>query len=306
MSEAVATPKSKYWNEDKKKFVISTQLKDQSGTPVGPLQHFEADTLEELLEKKDAAHQNAAVKLYETRRAVKLGEMLEPEPEEEPLYAYEERPLTADERVKVTNLMKDPATIGEAMDIILEAKYGAPPEAVRSQLKDAQEVKQVGRIQREINQFLADTPTYVNCDTNRENIERWMAKHEKRWTVKNLKLAFEDLSADGLLVLQAPKAEPPVSPAAPAAAAPAVEPAIPAPSTNPAPAIPSEPTEVRPQQSSSGLGRNNSSAVPSVTGPKTTGITHRDINKMSAAEYEAKLKDPDFRKAVEELYAKKK
>lgn len=306
MSEAVATHKSKYWNEDKKKFVISTQLRDQNGTAVGPLQYFEADTLEELLEKKDAAHQNAAVKLYETRKAVKLGEMLEPEPEEEPLYAYEERPLTADERVKITNLMKDPATAPEAWDIILEAKLGAPPEAVRSQLKENQETKQVGRIQREIQQFLADTPTYVNCESNKENIERWMQKNNKRWTVKNLKLAFEDLSTDGLLVLQAPKVETPVSPAASAAAAPATSQEIPDPSKNPAPAIPSEPTEVRPQQSSSGLGRGNSSAVPVVTTPKTSGITHRDINKMSAAEYEAKLKDPEFRKAVEELYAKKK
>jgi len=306
MPEAVAAPKSKYWNEEKKKFVIQTQLTDNNGLPVGPLQYFEADTLEDLLEKKDAAHRNAAVKLYETRRAAKLGEMLEPEPEEEPLYSYEERPLTADERVKIEKLLRDPATAAEGHKLLLEAQFGAPLDVVRGKLRDIDIDKRVEKIQRAVREFVATTPQYVECESNRENIQKWMEKNNRRWTAQNLKLAFEDLATDNMLVLQAPKVEVPVSPAASAAAAPATSQEIPDPSKTPAPAIPSEPTEVRPQQSSSGLGRGNSSAVPGATAPKTVGITHRDINRMSAAEYEAKLKDPEFRKAVEELYAKKK
>src|SRR5271166_2631312 len=124
MTEAVATPKSKYWNEEKKKFVIQTQLKDpQTGDPVGPLQYFEADTLEELLEKKDAAHANAAVKLYETRKAVKLGILIEPD-KDEPIPTYEEHLLTADERVRIDRMLKDPATQSEAINLLLEAKLG--------------------------------------------------------------------------------------------------------------------------------------------------------------------------------------
>src|SRR5258705_13097245 len=107
MTEVAA--KSKYWNEEKKKFTIQTQFKDEQGSPVGPLQYFEADSLEELLEKKDVAHQNAAVKLYETRKANKLGVALEPD-KDEPIQTFEERPLTAEERVKLTKALNDPST----------------------------------------------------------------------------------------------------------------------------------------------------------------------------------------------------
>jgi len=306
MSEVATAPKSKYWNEDKKKFVISTQLTDASGLAVGPLQHFEADTIEELLEKKDAAHRNAAVKLYETRRAAKLGDMLEPEPEEEPLYSYEERQLTADERLRIDKLLRDPATAAEGHRLLLEAQLGAPLEDVRKNLREQTINKRVDAIQRAVATFKSTTPEYVECDTNREAIEKWMEKNKRRWTAQNLRLAFEDLSADGLLVVQASRAETPVSTATPVAAAPASVQTISEPVTTSAPAIPSEPTEVRPQQSSSGLGRGSSSATPGVQAPKTSGITIRDINKMNAAEYEKFILDPENRKKVEELYAKKK
>jgi len=65
------------------------------------------------------------------------------------------------------------------------------------------------------------------------------------------------------------------------------------------------PTDVRPKNSSSGLGRSNSSGVPTDATPKAPGISIRDINRMSAAEYQKALQDPEFRKQVEALYAKK-
>lgn len=298
----VATPK---------KWIREYQPKDESGYPVGPPQRFEADTQQELIDKLAAAHENASSALYRTRQQVKLGTMLEPDPDE-PILTFEPRPLTADERVKLTKDLSDPAKAADAHRVLLEAELGAPIETVRASLREGEIAKRVTSIRQAIAQFKAETPEYVECELNSDNMKKYMEKKGKdgtplRYTVKNLKIAFEDLKNSSLLTLQAPKAavtEPAPKADPPAAAAPVPPEAIPPAATTP-PAIPVPVTEVRPKNSSSGLGRENSSAAPSSEAPKTVGISIRDINKMSASEYNEKLRDPEFRKAVEALYAKK-
>src|SRR5207237_141482 len=111
-------------------------------------------------------------------------------------------------------------------------------------------------------------------------LNKYMEKKNLRYTAKNLKIAFEDLVNDDLLIVRAPKAaviEPVATPVV--AAAPATPEVIP-PAATTTPAIPAVSTEVRPKSSSSGLGRDNSSAAPSTEAPKTIGITIRDINRM--------------------------
>jgi hypothetical protein len=306
MSEAVIAVKSlksKYWNEEKKKFITSKQFKDENGLPIGPVQYFEADTLEELLEKKDNAHENASVALYKTRLANKLGTMLEPDPEE-PILTFEPRQLTADERVKLTKDLSDPAKAAEAHRQLLEAEFGAPIEKIRENLRESEISKRVVSIQQAIAQFKAETPDYVECELNSNNMKKYMEKNSRRYTVKNLKIAFEDLKNSSLLTLRAPQAA--VTEPTPPSVTPApVPPAVIPPAATIPPEIPAQVTEVRPKQSSSGLGREHASAAPSSEPPKTAGITIRDINKMSASEYNEKLRDPEFRKAVEKLYEKK-
>lgn len=302
MTEA-ATSKSKYWNEEKKKFTITTQFKDEGGNAVGPLQYFEADSLEELLEKKDAAHQNAAVKLYETRRANKLGNALEPD-KDEPIQTYESRALTADERIKVTKALNDPATAPEAYRTLLEAEFGAPAESIREALRQVEINKRVAIIQYAIAEFKAAHPEYVESAQNKETLTKYMDKKGYAYTKKNLEIAFEELVRDELLLIRAKAAEPNPAPVVPAAGAPPPPPVIPVVAT-PAPVIPEESVEVRARQSSSGLSRSDSSAAPGAPAPKASGITIRDINRMTAKEYQESLKDPEFRKQVDALYGKK-
>ena len=300
MTEVAATPTQEKWVEE-------YQFKDpETGAPIGPPQRFEAPTQKELIKKLIAAHENASVALYKTRKAVKLGQMLEPDPDE-PIRTFEPKQLSADDRLKITKMLSNPETVVEGYKLLSEATYGATPEIVRESLQEREVQKRVESIQAAISQFKAETPDYVESPANGETLKKYMEKKNLRYTAKNLKIAFEDLVNDGLLTVRAkaPQAAVPATPAAPAAVAPAVTPEIPAQPTTPAPAIPSEPTEVRPKQSSSGLGRDNSSATPGTTQPKTVGITIRDINKMSAAQYAEFVKDPENRKAVEALYAKK-
>lgn len=288
-------------------WVESYQPTDENGLPVGPPQKFEGKTQQDLIEKLKAAHMNASVKLYQTRKAVKLGTVLEPDPEE-PIQTFEERQLTADERVKVSKMLNDPATAAEAHQILLEAQFGAPLKTIRARLRDLEIQTRISAIRDAVEQFKIETPAYVESVSNGENLKQYMEKKNLRYTVKNLKIAFEDLVNDGLLTVRAPEppkaAEPQPAPVPPAAAAPVQVETIPQPVTN-APAIPVEPTDVRPRQSSSGLGRDNSSATSGGALPKTAGISIRDVNKMSAAEYHEALRNPEFRKQVDALYAKK-
>jgi hypothetical protein len=298
-----------------KKWIETYQPVDENGLPVGPLQRFEADTQKELIEKLKAAHMNASVKLYQTRKAAKLGAVLEPDPDE-PMQTFEERQLTADERVKVTKMLNDPATATEAYKIMMEAQFGASMDTIRAKFRQLEIDNRVDKIRDAIEQFVKETPEYVESQSNGESIKKYMEKHKLAYTAKNLKIAFEDLKDSGLLTVQAPKVEkttpaPTVQPVV--AAAPAPDGTIPQKVTETPgnsgqqPTADTQvPTEVRPKQSSSGLGRNNSSAVPDVVNvPKTAGITIRDINKMTAKEYQEALKDPEFRKQVDALYAKK-
>jgi hypothetical protein len=291
------------------KWVEEYQFKDpETGAPIGPPQRFEAPTQKELIKKLIAAHENASVALYKTRRAVKLGNMLEPDPDE-PIRTFEPRVLTADERLKVTKMLSDPSTVVEGYRLLSEATYGASPEDVRASLQDREIQKRVESIQDAIAQFKRETPDYVESEQNGADLKKYMEKKNLRYTAKNLKIAFEDLVNEGILTVRAKttQAAVPATPvAAPAAAAPAVSQEIPVTPTTPAPAIPVVPTEVRPTNSSSGLGRDNSSApAPGATPPKTVGISIRDINKMTAAQYQEFIKDPENRKQVEALYAKK-
>jgi hypothetical protein len=186
---------------------------------------------------------------------------------------------------------------------------GHPPEDIRSALQQIEVNKQVERIQYAIQEFKNDHPEYVESASNSDNLLKYIEKKKCPITKKNLEIAFADLLRDELIVVRAPKVEEPkpavVAPVT-VAAAPAEVAAIPPQPTNPAPVIPEVPTEVRPRQSSSGLSRSDSTAAPgTTTAPKTVGITIRDINRMSAKEYQDKLRDPEFRKQVEALYAKK-
>lgn len=307
MTEVAAVVEKKKWTRD-------YQPKDENGYPVGPPQHFEADTQQELIDKLAAAHENASVSLYRAKKANKLGAILEPD-KDEPIQTFEERPLTADERVKVNKLLNDPNTASDAVKILLEAQFGAPVESVRLVLREAEIAKRVERIRESIAEFKKVHPEYVESESNRDTLSKYLDKHNMPYTKKNLEIAFEDLMQDNLLTVRAPKAEVPKpvpNETSSSTAAPAGSETIPPTSTQPQ-AIPDPVTEVRPKQSSSGLGRENSTAAPASGAPKAVGITVREINSMTSDQYAKALREgiparnitaAEFAKAIQDLYKK--
>jgi hypothetical protein len=292
-------------------WVESYQPVDESGNPVGPLQKFEGKTQAELLEKIVAAHKNASVKVHQLQVANKLGTLLEPDPEE-PIVEFKERQLTADERVKINKMLADPGTAPEAYKIMLEAQLGAPANVIRQKFQELEINKRQDKARVEGAAFLKAHPEYVDVDANNDLIVKYLNKRKLGYTKKNIEIAYEDLKNSGVLIIQSPVA--PVSkaietptPASQATIPPVVTP-VPGDSGQPKAdtQVPTgEQPPLQPKQSSSGLKRDNSSAQPGTEAPKTAGISIREINRMSAAEYSERLKDPEFRKQVEALFAKK-
>lgn len=297
------------------------QVTDKQGNAIGPKQVAigegpdEVSALKDLTAKLKSMHQNSSAKLYEVKLANKLGTMMEPDPDQ-PILTYEEKPLTADELVRVQNLLKDPKTAPEAYRLLLEAQFGAPVEKIRQTLRDTEINNRVEFMRQEVERFKLAHPEYVECKSNQDAMNGYILKNNWALTVKSLEKAFEDLSAEGLLVVQVKEADPEIPAPAPAseaipasspAEAPAIPPVqdIPVPPTPPAP-ISAEATETRPAvappSSSSGLSRANASVSGPPAPPKAKGITRAEIAQMDSKTYGERLRtDPLFAKAVDEM-----
>ena len=286
------------------------QITNPTGEPVGPPQIFEADTKDELIAKLKAAHQNAAAKFYETKRQVKLGLLMEPDAER-PVQEFTERPLSADERVRLSEDIKNPATFDSAMTRFLESKFGAPISVVRENLQEVEQNKYIRFVREQIDLFKDDFPDYIESESNRQSLVTYLQKKGWPITRKNLGIAYTDLLEEGdiLIVRQAGADRSTVESDAVATVenqpAPSAESEITVPATENAPI--SENSVVRPAVSSSGIRRSDSSvgSTPASVTPK--GITIQEVNAMSSAQYAARLSaDPEFAKQVEALYAGKK
>lgn len=297
-----------------KKFSIDYVIPDESGNQIGPPQHFEADTQKELLELVASAHKNAAKEMFKEKKARKIGDLITPDPEK-PVQRFERKMLSADERIRIAAALKDPQTSPEAIKTLIENELGASSESIRQALQYTEVRQRIEMAQQQTDLFLSNHPEYVQCDSNQEMILKWLEKRNYAITRKNLELAYEDLG--DLLTRQvkvpvaAPEPTPQSSLQVPTVATPVeqVTPVTPAPpqpeaiplAVTPAPAITETPAEVRPRVSSSGLGRSDGSATPSVTPPKVAGITPQQIAKMTSNEFNERLKDPAFRKMVDEM-----
>ena len=294
-----------------KKYTKSYQPKDPiSGEPVGPPQVFEADTLEELVDKVTAAHENASVALYEARKAAKLETLLDFDPAQ-PVQKFEKRQITADERVKIQNMLGNPATAQEGYRILMESEFGAPLSEVRKYLEKNEIDQRVAEIQRETDSFLVAHPEYHDSESNQEKILVYLQKHNCAVTKKNLEIAYKDLMNNGLLAVKpsepvqeipvAPKPAETIPPAEPVAATPVppVEPAIPAQPE----ATPVEPSKVlRPAKSTSGLPRGSAAPPPKkIAEVKTPVVTAQYIASLSADQLLKAMQNKDFAEAVDKL-----
>jgi hypothetical protein len=288
------------------------QPTDEQGRNLGGKQVIKYKTPDELANKLRDQNVNLVRKLREVTRKQKLGldDDQIPAPataELQPVVEFAPRDLTVEERFNLSQDLQDPAKSVEAVNTMVEASIGMSPAKLRETFNAQQMLLMQLQAMSNYSIFEANSKdSFYPCQENKQVLTDWMTKKGLSPTVENFKLALSKLSEVGLL-LDSPIVRE-VTPAPPAPPAPvAAEPA--APSTEPNPQVPAapesritptvQPQAKRPAMVPSGL---NARTAPdsSPASPKTTRSL-ADIDRMSADEYKKALRDPVFKKLVEDL-----
>ena len=268
-------------------------LKDGSGVQV-----FEADTAEELLDLLAYAQLNATKKIAEqdtqlkaTRRAAQT-----PDPEEV-VTGLKPRELTADQKFEIGQRLANPATAVEATRELIEAELGAPLPEVRKRLDETGAGTREQRTQREAYLFANSTPDWYPTEENKKKLIAHMVEKKMAMTQKNFGIAFEDMSAAGLLEMRASEEEHEETDATrqPERRQAAADSA-------PASGVSSHNDRVRvtPRSASSTSIASRGSGAP--RGGSTVKMpTAEEIDAMPLAEYDRRMKDPAFKKHVDNL-----
>lgn len=271
--------------EEIKKARYEWQPTDEEGRPLGGKQVVEY-TEGNLQEAVDAVAQNN-VQLQRELRKVKRDQTLGVAPAAdilpeglEPL-DEEIKPLTAEDRVRLTRDLSDP----EKCDAAAERLYQSSP----SYRKLSRDVK-ANRAFNEGRAFAAAHPEFHQCRENAEALMNWCLSRKPALapTMKNFEVAFDKLKEAGLL-LEAPIA--------------AEETRA---NTQPEPDSGSRITSKeqepikRPVKASSGLTRDMGSSAPRTVQPKR-GLTWAEVDRWSEGEYRAKMRDPETRKQIDAL-----
>jgi hypothetical protein len=257
-------------------------LKDGSGVQV-----FEADTAEELLDLLAEAQVNATKKiaaqdteLKATRRA-----SMTPDPEETAT-GLKPRELTADQRFEIGQRLANPATAVEATRELIEAELGAPLPEVRKRLDTSDAGLREQRAQREGYLFATSTPEWYATEENKKKLIAHMVEEKMAMTQKNFGIAFEDLSAAGLLEMRASEEETDATrqPERRQAAA------------DSAPA--NDRVRVTPRSATSSSIASRGSGAPR-GGTPAKMPTADEIDRMPLKEFDERMKDPAFKKHVD-------
>jgi hypothetical protein len=177
--------------------------------------------------------------------------------------------------------MTDPDRVVDAVTEIVTAVQGASPAAVGRSIASADQMAADAYYEEEAKAFVATHPDYYPVPQNQEAMFAELQKRGYDLTRNNLAIVFEALQDAGELVEPPPQGEEEETP--PAAAAPPTNGAS------------------RPRSYSSGMRNSDASASRPAPVPRKPLVTRADLEKMSRAEYNERLRDPAFRKAVDAL-----
>ena len=253
----------------------------EDGTPIGGAQVVEAENRDDIPAKVSESYNH----LYRKNRELKRTAELSGTPT--PAVKLQPRPLTAEERLRLSREFTDPEKIDGAADLLLEAKLGGKPGVVAQKLDRTDENTAALRAAEEARAWRDAHPEFHPSQQNCTDLATWIESHGLTYTVENFQKAFEALSP-------ALEMKPPSVPETPAKPPETQTPSRIAGAdesgTQPQPAVPT--TVTRRQASSSGP-------------VKSEGLTIEQIQRMPTAEYRHKLRDPKFVEQVNALFQRK-
>lgn len=236
------------------------------------VQTFKGATFKEVADKLLHAQFNG------TRRINELKVAVTPDPKK-PRRATEPRTLTADERFQAARDLNDPDALPEAIERVVEAKFGRPLSEVAQRLQKLDDQEAIAEITAETTKFVQATPDWYPTPENKAALWNYMDTQNMEFTQKNFGIAFDHLMGNGLLTRK--PAEVPVAPEPGAAE----------------PIAPTQMSRPRGSFSATGVRSQDVSATPaSKTKPK---YTRQEIESMPRDIYASKLtSEPGFEAAV--------
>ena len=195
------------------------------------------------------------------------------------------RELTPADRLRLSAEITDPNKVAEAVTEIVTAAQGAPPATVTKKFQELDQSAADEYYRSEAVAFTNDYPEYYPVPENQQALFDALRAANYDLTRNNLAIVFTQLMQAGKLVPwpdETPLEEEAPPPPVPVVAAP-------------------PPPAPRPRSFSSGLRNTDANGSKPAPKPRVPLITRAQLESMSRAEYNEKLRDPIFRRAVDAL-----
>lgn len=268
--------------DGKTTFRYSWQPQLDDGTPIGGLQVVEAESKDALSDEIAKSYTH----LYRRNRELMREKELTPSASAPAPPKFNPRPLTAAEKLQLARDFADPEKVDSAIDLMLEARLGAKPEAVVSAVNAVDGNAKAIRAAQEAAAWRDAHPNFYPSQKNCQDLATWIQVKGLEFTFANFDKAFEALS-------------------------PALETAPPS-----VPETPAKPPETQTPSRIAGADESGTQRQAKVPSPvtrrqasgagdtKSAGLTIEQIKRMPTEEYKRKLKDPAFARQVDALFSR--
>jgi hypothetical protein len=203
----------------------------------------------------------------------------------------ETRELTPADKLRLSTDITDPDKVVQTVtEIVTHAQGGVTPRDATKRLADMTDNERDQYYRDEAVAFVQATPDYYPVQQNRDKLFDALKGSNLDLTRNNLALVFQTLFDQGEMIAW---------PTEPTDGAPKPNGKLSEEEPSPEPNPPS-PTNRRPRSISTGI-RSTDASATAPPPPMPRKLTRADIERMPRAEYMERLKNPAFRRQVDEL-----
>ena len=199
--------------------------------------------------------------------------------------------MTPADKLRLSTEITDPDKVVDAVtEIVTHAQGGVTPRESTKRLADMTDKERDQYYKDEATAFVQVTPEYYPVQQNRDKLLAALKDNKLDLTRNNLALVYQTLSDQGELIDWPTEPSDGPKPNGQMREENSPEPNSPSPTTS------------RPRSISTGI-RSSDASASAPPPPMPKKLTRADIERMPRAEYQERLRDPNFRKAVDALGA---
>lgn len=257
-------------------------IESNSGVPVST---FKGKTIKEVADAVLHSQANANREISRLRR---------PDQGRTAPLKIEPRELQPADKLRLATDLGDPDRVVGAVREIVTAEMGASPRQIAERVSTVDQRDADSFYAQEAEAFVQATPGYYPVPQNQEKLFATLEANHFDLTRNNLAIVYQQLADRGEMIAW-PNEGDESEEEEPAATNGARREAHPSPEPNPP-----SPTNTRPRSVSTGIRSSDASATPPPP-RRPQVVTRADIERMPRAEYNERLRDPEFRRQVDAM-----